>query len=87
MDQLGLQTIVQPFEIGPVQFGNSVQMNLGSPAKPGAMSLTWIVPRSVEERGNISSYSQRIMQEIPRNAGFLGMTICAFGEKMFTITA
>ena len=40
VDQLGLQTTVQPFEIGPVQFGNSVRMNLGSPVKPGAMSLT-----------------------------------------------
>ena len=87
VDQLGLQTTVQPFEIGPVQFGNSVRMNLGSPVKPGAMSLTWIVPRSAEDSESISGYSQKIMQEIDQNAGFLGMTTCAFGEKMFTMTA
>ena len=87
VDQLGLQTIIQPFEIGPVQFGSSVRMNLKNPAKPGAMSLTWIVPRSTEDSEAISGYSQKIMQEIAQNTGFRDMTTCAFGEKMFIILA
>lgn len=87
IDQLGLQTIVQPFEIGPVQFGNSVRMNLGHSTKPGAMSLTWITPRSVEEREKIRGYSQQIMQEMPSTDGFLGTMLAASDHRMFTTTA
>ena len=40
VEQLGLQVIVQPYEMGPVSFGSSVHMASGNEARLGAFSVT-----------------------------------------------
>lgn len=87
VEQLGLQVIVQPYQIGPVQWGSAVRMNLGNPAKPGAISLTWIAPRSEEEGNKIRDFTQKIIQELPKAPGFLGLVTASLRDKMFSITA
>ncbi len=53
-EQLGLQVLVQPREIGPFAFGNSTRASVGKNVpgknvKPGAFSITVLEARSPEE--------------------------------------
>jgi steroid delta-isomerase-like uncharacterized protein len=85
--QLGMQIIVQPDAIGPVQFGTSVYMSLGKRTPPGAFSITSLRIRTEDEAGKVRSYSQRIMQEMPQMKGFISAVTGQAGSHMFTITA
>lgn len=87
VEQLGLQVIVQPYQAGPFQFGSSVRLNVGNRNKPGAISLTWISPRSEEDKNKVSDFTRQIMQELPNTSGFLGVVTAVVGDKMFSITA
>jgi steroid delta-isomerase-like uncharacterized protein len=40
VEQLGLQVLVQPHVLGPVQFGSSIRMTTGKRTRPGAFSVT-----------------------------------------------
>jgi steroid delta-isomerase-like uncharacterized protein len=85
--QLGLQVIVQPTSIGPVQLGTSVYLATGKPTRPGAFSITSLRIRSEEEQEKVRNYSQRIMQEMPGMSGFISAVTGRAGSHMFTVTA
>lgn len=85
--QLGMQVIVQPTAIGPVQFGTSVYLALGKPTRPGAFSITSLRVRSEEEAEKVGNYSQRVMQELPGLRGFISTVAGQAGSHMFTVTA
>ena len=87
VEQLGLQVIVQPYQAGSFQFGSSVHLDVGNRNKPGAISLTWIAPRSEEDRNKVRDFTRQIMQELPETPGFLGLITAVVGDKMFSITA
>jgi steroid delta-isomerase-like uncharacterized protein len=85
--QLGMQVIVQPTSIGPVQFGYSVYMATGKRTRPGAFSITSLRIRSEAEVEKVQNYSQRIMQEMPGMRGFISAVTGRAGSHMFTVTA
>lgn len=85
--QLGLQVLVQPHNIGPVSFGNSIYLQLGNNVKPGAFSLTSISVRSVEEAQEVRGHSRQILQEMAQIPGFISALTARSGCRMFTITA
>jgi steroid delta-isomerase-like uncharacterized protein len=85
--QLGMQVVVQPTAVGPVEFGTSVYMNLGKPTRPGAFSITSLRIRSEEEGETVSQYSQRILQELAASKGFISTVLGRAGSHMFTVTA
>ena len=87
VEQLGLQTIVQPYSIGPVSFGDSVYLQLGKLTRPGAFSLTSISVRSEEEAQEVRGYSRRILQELAQMPGFISALLARNGNRMLTTTA
>src|SRR5262245_23501261 len=85
--QLGMQVVVQPTAIGPVEFGTSVYMGLGKQTRPGAFSITSLRIRSEQEAEKVSWYSQQVLQEIAEKKGFISTVTGRAGSHMFTVTA
>jgi steroid delta-isomerase-like uncharacterized protein len=85
-DQLGLQVIVQPRNIGPVSFGNSVAMQ-GKSAKPGAFSMTALQVRTDQEAEEVREYSRRIYADVAKMTGFVGMLSASIGHRLYTASA
>ena len=91
-EQLGLQILVQPKEIGPFAFGNATRASVGgnvtgTSAKPGAFSVTVLEARSPEEIQAVARQSQGIVLEMLAMNGFLGWVGATVGHRMMTITA
>jgi steroid delta-isomerase-like uncharacterized protein len=87
VEQLGLQVIVQPYAVGPVSFGYATSMQLGKPAKPGAVSLTAIEVRSDAEAQQVVEYSRQIMSEMATMPGFISFLGAVVGRRLYTVTA
>jgi steroid delta-isomerase-like uncharacterized protein len=87
LEQLGLQVVVQPHQVGPVSFGVSTRVRSGSNATPGAFSLTMVDARSEEEVQEIRTFSRRIMLGMPAMPGFLSFLAAVVGRRLYTITA
>jgi steroid delta-isomerase-like uncharacterized protein len=86
-EQLGLQVLVQPKEIGPFAFGNANRAWTGRNAKPGAFSITVLEARSPEEIQTLQRQSQGIIEEMLAMTGFLGWVGATVGQRLMTITA
>lgn len=86
-EQLGLQVLVQPQEIGPFAFGNSTRVWGGKNVKPGAFSITVLEAQSPEEIQAVAQQSQGILQEMLAMNGFLGWVGATVGQRMMTVTA
>ncbi|HEX2219402.1 MAG TPA: ester cyclase [Gemmatimonadales bacterium] len=86
MDQLGVQSVVQPYAIGPVRFGVCSQVRSTSTAAPGAVALTMIEARSDEEVQWIRDMSRRIMLRLPEMPGFLSFQGAVVGRRLTTVT-
>ena len=86
-EQLGLQVLVQPKEIGPFSFGNATRGWSGKNAKPGAFSVTVLEARSPEENQEVARHSQGIVEEMFAMNGFLGFVGATVGQRQMTITA
>jgi len=86
-DQLGLQVLVQPKEIGPFTFGNAARGWVGKNVKPGAFSVTVLEARSTEEIHAVERQSQGIVGEMLAMSGFLGFVGVTVGDRLMTITA
>ena len=84
--QLGLQVIVQPRAAGPFEFGYGLRA-AGRPAKPGAVSLTWIEARSPEEADEIRGISRPLAAELTKGPGCVSWLGCGIGNRLYTITA
>jgi hypothetical protein len=85
--QLGMQIIVQPDVIGPVQFGDSTYLSLGKRTRPGAFSITSLRVRSEDEVRKVQKYSQGIFQQLAGMKGFISSVTGRAGGHMFTVTA
>ncbi len=84
--QLGLQVVIQPDEIGPFQFGTSIAVRGAKAAQPGAVSVTVLRPRDEEERLQIRDLSRAVaveMQDLPGFIGFVGLVV---GGRVITLT-
>ncbi len=86
-EQLGLQVIVLPYRLGPVTFGPATRLESDCTDLPGAMSLTMLEVRSEEEAMEVREGTKRIMPELARMQGFLGMTAVSAGRRLYTMTA
>lgn len=87
LEQLGLQVIVLPYRVGPVSFGAATRLESGRNDLPGAMSLTTLEVRTDEEASQVREGTKRIMPELARMKGFLGMTTVSAGRRLYTMTA
>jgi steroid delta-isomerase-like uncharacterized protein len=86
-EQLGLQVLVQPKELGPFAFGNSTRGWGGKNVKPGAFSITVLEARSAEEIQAVTQQSAGIVEEMLAMNGFLGFVGVTVGPRMMTISA
>jgi steroid delta-isomerase-like uncharacterized protein len=87
LEQLGLQVVVQPYQVGPVTFGTCSRVRSGSTATPGAFSLTMIDARSDAEVQEIRLYSRRVMLEMPSMPGFLTFLGAVMARRLYTVSA
>ena len=87
LDQLGLQVVVQPHQVGPITFGTSTRVRSGSNATPGAFSLTMVDASSDEEVQQIKMYSRRIILGMPSMPGFLSFLGAVVGRRLYTVSA
>ena len=69
-DQLGLQVLIQPKELGPFAFGNSTRGWSGKDVKPGAFSITVLEARSPQEIQTVQQQSAGIVEEMLSMKGF-----------------
>jgi steroid delta-isomerase-like uncharacterized protein len=86
-EQLGLQVLVQPKEIGPFVFGNATRASNGKNVKPGAFSITVLESRSPEETRVVEQQSAPIVGEMMSMNGFLGWVGVTVGSRLMTISA
>jgi hypothetical protein len=86
-EQLGLQVLIQPKELGPFAFGNANRAWTGRNAKPGAFSITVLEARSPAEIQAVERQSQGIVEEMLAMNGFLGFVGVTVGKRLMTITA
>jgi len=85
--QLGMQVVVQPTSLGPIQFGTSVYLALGRRTRPGAFSITSLRVRSEDEANKVRDYSRRIYQQLSGTKGFISAVTGRAGSHMFTVAA
>jgi steroid delta-isomerase-like uncharacterized protein len=85
--QLGLQILVQPYTLGPYQFGYAVSVQSGKKNKPGTFSITVLHARSETEMEQVRDYSRRIATEMLAMPEFIGWTGIIIGDRMMTVTA
>jgi hypothetical protein len=85
-EQLGMQSIVEPVQVGSMTFGYSVR-DWASDAKPGVLGVTWIQARDEDEKAKIRGYARRIIQGFRDVPGFLGVVTGFTGLRGFTMTA
>jgi steroid delta-isomerase-like uncharacterized protein len=86
MDQMGVQSVVQPYAVGPVRFGVCTQVRSDSRAEPGAVALTMIEARSDDEVQWIRDMSRQIMFKLPAMPGFLTFQGAVVGRRLTTVT-
>ena len=84
--QLGLQTIVQPHQIGPFTFGVSSAVQSGKQLTPGAMSLTSLVMSEPAEQEFVRNYSREIAVEMLQMPGFISFMGITVGQRMLTLS-
>ena len=87
LEQLGLQVVVQPQQVGPVTFGVSTRVRSGDTATPGGLALTMVDARTDEEVQEIRLQSRRIMMGMPPMPGFLSFMGIVVGHRLYTVTA
>lgn len=85
-DQLGLQVLMQPFQVGPFSFGNSVSVQSGKKTKPGAFGITtiWNPDAQTEE---IRALTRATATEMLGMDGFIGLAFFRIGNRGVTISA
>jgi predicted ester cyclase/heme-degrading monooxygenase HmoA len=86
MRQLGVQVQVQPYAVGPVQFGVCTSVRSESMAAPGAVSLTMIDARTDDEVQQIRDTSRQIMLQLRGMPGFLSFQGAVIGRRLTTVT-
>ena len=84
--QLGLQTIVQPNQIGPFAFGISTAVQSGKQTNPGAISMTSLVLADPTENELVANYSRQIAPEMLQMQGFISFQALTVGRRMITLS-
>ena len=84
--QLGMQVLVQPNQLGPFSFGNSIAVQSGKRSKPGAFSITsiWNSEQDTEE---VRAFSRDTAKDMLDMEGFIGFATVRIGGRGVTISA
>ena len=84
--QLGMQITIQPHQLGPFTFGNSIALQSGSRAVPGAFSITsiWNIENESDE---IRALSRNVALDMMKMDGFIGFSTIRIAERGVTISA
>lgn len=85
--QLGLQIIVQPYEVGPFRFGNSTAVQTGITEPPGAFSITQIEARNEDTALEVRDQSREVIKEMMGTPGFIGAVTARVGMRLMTMSA
>ena len=85
-EQLGLQVLVQPYQLGPFSFGRCFFAQTGKLHKPGAFSITSIW-NSDEDDEEVKNQVREIAKEMLNMDGFIGLATARAGERGITISA
>jgi heme-degrading monooxygenase HmoA len=85
--QIGMQILVQPTEVGPFTFGNSVRVGGEIDGSPGAFSITSLQPKNAEDADRVRELSRETAAQMIGLDGFMGWVGVAIGDRMLTITA
>jgi steroid delta-isomerase-like uncharacterized protein len=85
-EQLGLQVLVQPFELGPFAFGYAVAVQSGKKTAPGAFGITsiWNAGAQTED---IRVATRAIALDMLQMEGFIGLSTFRIGGRGVTISA
>jgi steroid delta-isomerase-like uncharacterized protein len=86
-EQLALQVLVEPYQLGSIKFGYSLHASSGNLAPPGVIALTWIAARDRAEQDRIREHSRQIVADFLKEPGFIGIVTGFAGERGFTCTA
>ncbi len=87
VEQLGLDVIVQPREIGPFRFGVSSYVTGGKREQPGAISITVLEVHDESEAQRVREMSRGTLTDMLGMPGFLSTVTAIVGTKMCTFTA
>lgn len=87
VEQLGLDVIVQPRELGPFRFGTSTHVTTGKGTQPGAISLTVLEVHDEAERQRVRAMSRDTLKEMLGMPGFISAFTGVAGTRMLTVTA
>ena len=85
--QIGLNIIVQPFEIGPFKFGISAMVQTGKTQEPGAFSITYLEARDDQSVLKVREGSRASLVDMLKMDGFIGATTATIDHRMVTISA
>ena len=85
-EQLGLQVLIQPDQLGPFSFGYSSSVHSGLKTKPGAFAVTaiWNADDQVDE---IRALSRDTAIDMLKMDGFIGLSLLRTGNRGVTISA
>lgn len=85
-EQLGLQVLVLPFQLGPFSFGTATAVQSGSRSKPGAFAITtiWNSDAQTEE---VRALTRATATDMLDMAGFIGASFIRIGGRGVTISA
>ena len=86
-EQLGLQVLVQPEQIGPFSFGSATYVSTGKRTQPGAISLTALRVHSAAEAEEVRNRSRAILTEMLAMPGFISFFGGVVGQSLFTVSA
>jgi steroid delta-isomerase-like uncharacterized protein len=86
-EQLGLQVLVEPHQLGAMQFGYSLHASSGNLSMPGVVALTWIQGRDEAERDRVREHSGQIVADFLKQPGFIGIVTGFAGARGFTCSA
>src|SRR5690349_11493262 len=85
-EQLGSRTVVLPADEPPIAHGVSVRTDLGNPATPGALAMTWIEV-GPEDEAETSARAGEVLQGLCTEPGFLGFVGSSSGGWTHTVTS
>jgi uncharacterized protein (TIGR02246 family) len=85
VERLGMQSFVEPVEVGAMSFGYSVREWVSN-AKPALLGVTWILARDEEEKTKIRGFARRIIKGFQEIPGFIGVVTGFTGLHGFTLT-
>lgn len=84
--QLGMQISIQPHQLGPFTFGNSIALESGNKAIPGAFSITSIWSSETDSQ-EIRAMTSNVAKEMTKMEGFIGFAAIRIGGRGVTISA